>query len=228
MANRAGWKPMVLLLAIATGCDTTAMKRSGGARLLTGIEMDQVTAGTAFAVTDAAARALGSAPQTAVLATASAYSGNSPIAGVPFLDYASSQAIASARNGFVAQTSLSSRVAVDGANGAASIDAKAAGTGTSGAQVTAQFYGVSTNRADLVFGTVAAVACCGSDAGAQVTVDSRTGGPYSRQLRAAPVSDGSGQAQSRVDIAVVSSALPILDPAQVLAARAPARASPKY
>lgn len=194
--------------------------------------MDQVTAGSAVAANAAAARALGSAPRTAVLSSALAYSGSSPIAGAPFLNYVSSQDMASASNGQSTQASGSSQIHVDSANGGASIDAKAsstaAGSETSHAQVSMQFYGVSTSRADLVFGSVAAVACCGPLVAAQVAVDSGAGGPYSRELRGVPLSDVPGQTQSRVDVAIASSALPILDPAQVVVARAPSLISPKY
>jgi hypothetical protein len=226
MGNRWGWSAMGSLIAMFAGCQTTTIPGSGGARILTGFEMDEVTAGSAVAVNDAAARALGSSPQAAVLGIASAYSGNSPIAGAPFLDYANSQAIA-AGNGELVETGLSSHVSVDGTNGGASIDAKAAGTGTTRAQVSAQFYGISTRRADLVFGSVATAACCGSAATAQVKADSGAGGPYTSELRGVATSDISGQVQRGVDIAVVSSALPILDPTQLLVTGS-ARISPKY
>ena len=219
---------MVSLIAMVAGCQTTTIQDPGRARILTGSEMDAVTAGSAVAVNHAAARALGSAPQTAGLGIASAYSGSSPIVGAPFLNYATSEAMASAGNGELARTGLTSRVSVDGTNGGASISAKAAGGGTGHAQVTAQFYGISTNRSDLVFGSISAAACCGSAATAQVKADGEAGGPYTREVQAAPVSDSSGQVQRRVDIAVVSSALPILDPAQLMVTGGSARISPKY
>jgi hypothetical protein len=229
MRNRWGWSAMVSMIAMLAGCQTaTTIQGSRGARILTGFEMDQVTAGSAIAVNDAAAHGLGSAPHATVLGIASAYSGNSPIFGAPFLNYANSQAMASAGNGGLAQTRLSSHVSVDSNNGGASIDAKAAGTGTTSAQVTAQFYGISTSRADLVFGSVSALACCGSAAAAQVKTDSGAGGPYTSEPQNAPVFDTPGQVQSRVDIAVVSSALSILDPAQLLVTGGSARISPKY
>lgn len=141
----------------------------------------------------ATAHALSAAPQTSVSAATQAYSGRSPIPGAPFLNYATSQAMASAGNGELAQTRLSSHVSVDSNNGEASIDAKAAGTGTTSAQVTAQFYGISTSRADLVFGSVSALASCGSAAAAQVKADSGEGGPYTSELQTASVSDTPGQ-----------------------------------
>jgi hypothetical protein len=228
MGSLSGRSAIVLALAMVGGCDVTTIQRSGGARILTGFEMDRVTAGSAVAANAAAGRGLGYAPDTAALVNASAYSGNNSIASSPFLDYAASQATASANGGNLAQTSLSSQISVDGVNGGVSINARASGTGMSQAQVTAQFYGISTNRADFGFGSVAAVGCCGTNAAAQVDVDGTAGGPYSREFRGAPVSSTPGQVQSRVDIAIASSALPLLDPAQMLVADAPARASPKY
>jgi hypothetical protein len=228
MDNRSVRSAMVLVLAMVAGCDATAIQHGGGARILTGFEVDQVTAGSAVAANHVTARALGAAPQTSVLGIAITNSGTSLIPGVPYLDYVNSQAKASASGGNIAQTGLSSEVSVDGANGGAWVDARAVGAGASQAQVTAQFYGLGTNRTDLVFGSVSAVACCVSNAAAGVEVDSRAGGPYTRELRAAPASDTPGQIGNRVDIAVVSSALPLLDAAQVAVAGTPARVSPKY
>jgi hypothetical protein len=228
MANRWGRSSIVLLIAMFAGCQTTPIQGPGQARILTGLEMDAVTAGLAISANDAAARALGAAPQAAVLGIASAYTGNSPIAGAPLLNYAKSQATASANGSELAQTGLSSRVSVGGVNAGASIDAKAAGGGTSGAQITAQFYGISTSPADLAFGSVSASACCGSATTVQVKADSGAGGPYSQEIRSTATTDVHGQAQRRVDIAVVSSALPILDPAQLSVTGGPARISPKY
>jgi hypothetical protein len=232
LANRmqrgSGWGAMVMAMGLVGCCQTGDVQYSKGARILTRFEMDQVTAGSAVAVNTATALALGSEPQTAALGMASAYFGSSPVAGAPFLNYATSQSIASASRGELSESALSSQISIDSVNGGASVGVTAAGTGTSRAQVVTQFYGVSTNRADVVFGSVTAGGCCGSEAAAQVEVNSRTGGPYSVEIRGAPVSGTPGEAQRRVDIAVASSALPILDPAQVLLANAPTRITPKY
>jgi hypothetical protein len=220
------WNAMVLVAAFLAGCQTTIVQHSGGPRILTSSEMDQVTAGSAVAVNDGTARAFGSEAQTNVLGNASTSSGTGPIAGPPVLYYANSETMASASSNRLAETSLSSQAFVDGRNGGASIGATAVGVGTNRAQVTAQLYGISTNRADIVFGSVAAVACCGPNTEAEVTVNSQTGGRYSRELRTMPMPDTPGQVKNAVDIAVVSSALPILDSAPVFAAGAPTRASP--
>jgi hypothetical protein len=222
------WSAMVSLIAIFAGCQTTTTQGPGRARTLTRFEMDAVTAGSAIASNDAAASAVGSASRAGVLGIAAAYSGSGPFVVAPFLNYANSHAMASADKGEIAETGLSSSVSVDGLNGGASIDASAAGTGTSRAQITAQFYGISTNRGDVVFGSVTAAVCCGSHATAEVKADGKAGGPYAGQLQTAPASDASGQVQRRVDIAIVSSALPILDPAQALVTGGAARTSPKY
>lgn len=221
MGNRSLWIAIVLAL-VMVGCEAVNTQRTGGTRTLTGFEMDRITAGSAVIVDNATARAFGSTPQAAVLESVAAYSGSGPIASAPFLNYAHSTTAVFAGNGDRARAYLSNYVSVGNANGGALIDAAASGIGTSQTQVSAQFFGISTNRADLVFGSVAGISCCGSEAGADIKVESKTGGPYSTELRSAPVSDAPGRVQNRVDIAVLSSALPILNPTEVSAARAPA------
>jgi hypothetical protein len=218
----------VLAAAFLAGCQATMMQTSGVARVLTELEMDKITAGSAAAANETTAHALGLDAEANVLGNASAYSGGGPIVGAPALHYANSQAAASSNGELFAKAALSSYVSVHGANGGASIDATAGGAGTNHAQVEAQFYGISTSREDIVFGSIAAAACCGPDAEAEVGANTRTDGAYSRELRAAPASDTPGQAHNRIDVAVASSALPILDPAQMVAAGAPTRAFPKY
>lgn len=230
MGDRSGWCAMVLAMIMAAGCETVTVSSSGGARKLTGSEMDQVTASGAVAVNQATAYATDGAPQTAVSASTQAKSGSGPITGAPLLNYATSQATASASNGELVQAGLSSRISVDGANGGVWIGTAATGTaaGNGRAQVSTQTYGVSTSRADLAFGSVSAVVCCGSVATAQVHADGGAGGPYSRELRGPAMSDIPGQVQREVDVAVVSSTLPILDSAQLLVTGGPARITPKY
>ena len=227
MGNRLSRSAILLWLATIGGCDATINRSRGSGRLLTNFEMDRVTAGSAVTANNAAAHGFGSAPNAVALGITSANSSTNPISA-PLFDYANSQVTASASGGNLAQTGIWSQISLEGPKGGASVDAKAAGTGTRQAQVTAQFYGVGTNRADLAFGSVTAIACCGSDAAARVEVDSRADGPYTQELRGTPTSDIPGQVQSKVDIAVVSSALPLLDPAQVLVTVGSARASPKY
>ena len=228
MDNRSGWAAIVLAMTFLTGCQTAIIEHQRVVRILTELEMDGVTAGSAVATNDTAAHALGSHVQTNALADATARSGASPIGAAPYLDDINSQTVASASSDGLTKATLSSHASVEGINGGASIDVTADGSGTSRAQVDSQFYGFSTNRVDIVFGSAAAVVCCGSDAAAQVTINSRTGGPYRREILATPTSDTPGQTRTRVDVAVISSTLPILDPAQVSATDLPTRASPKY
>jgi hypothetical protein len=103
------------------------------------------------------------------LALAGGPSGSRTIAGAPFQNAASSnyvsfQVTASASKGQTAEASGSSDVFADGKNGGTQIASKATaigtGGGTSHAQVDMHFYGITTNRADLVVGSVAAIACC--------------------------------------------------------------------
>ena len=232
MSNRLGWGAMLLALTLLSGCETVTVSNSGRARILTDGEMNQVTAGAAVAVSDAAAHALGTKAQTSVSTNARTNSSNSLIADIPFRNNAAAGATASGSSSGFVQADVSSKIFVNGANGGARINAAAVGTvggnNPSLAQASTQTYGISTSRTDLAFGSVSATACCGSAATAQVKADSGAGGPYTTELRGATMSDVAGQVQSRVDVAVVSSGLPIVDPAQLLVTGGPARISPKY
>ena len=227
--NGWSWTAIMLTIAMLAGCETTAIRTSGRARPLTGTEMDQVSAGSASAMSNVDASALGSAPQTATSGSTLASSGNLvsalPFLGYLTLNYANSQAAASASNALLTEANGSIDVAVDGGGGGASINAAssaiAAGSGTSHAQINMQFYGISIGRGvDLVFGSAVATACCAPILGAQSTADG-VGGGYWRKLQASSVSVAPGQVQSRVDISVVSSALPNLDAGLVSALIAP-------
>jgi hypothetical protein len=225
MGNRSRQKAIVVwAITMLAGCEATTVQNSGGTRLLTAAEMDQVTVGSANATIDIAARALPPAAQTTASDSTLTISDVSS-------NYSSSQAAAAATSGQLAGVNGSSHTAVSGASSGASIDATgtatAAGGGTSRAQMTMQFVGVSMSRADLVFGTAIASACCAPSLGAQVTGNGAAGGPYSTKLQGYSMSDIPGQVQSRVDIAVVSSALPIVDPGQVMGLLT-ARGPPNY
>jgi hypothetical protein len=138
---------------------------------LTDAEMIRITAGAAVAVNQATAHAIGPASQAAVSATTQTYSDRNPKAGAPLLNYAASQATASARSGDLAQAGLGSQISVDGGNGGAQID-----TGTTGAASGAvrivpwrAHKPTALVRAPLIsfFGSVSAVACYGSTATAR-------------------------------------------------------------
>jgi hypothetical protein len=221
---REGWGRPAILLAAATvaGCQAaTSIQGSDRSRSLTEIEMDRIFAGSSAAASDANATALGPAPETTTVTSTLASSGIT-VSAPPFLDlltlnYAFSQAVASAGNAVTAEATGTTEISVDGGGGGASINATSAGTAagrtSSQAQINMQFYGLSIGRVDLTFGTAIATACCAPILAAQATADG-AGGGYWRELQASPVSD---QVQSRVDISVVSSTLPILDAGQVSA-----------
>ena len=79
-----------------------------------------------------------------------------------------------------------------------------------------QFYGLSIGHVDLAFGTATAAACCAPVLAAQVTANGGAGGPYSQEIKAFPLSATPGQIQSRADIAVISSSLPLLNAGQMM------------
>lgn len=195
------------------------------ARLLTPAEMDQVTVGAVSAVAEnqVEAQALGAGAAQTTTSASTLASSTGPVAGAPFAylssNYSSSQATASAIGGQLAETSGSSHISV-AANGGAQIDAAgtaiAAGGERSQAQVSLQFYGLSIGHVDLAFGTATAAACCAPLLAAQVTANGRAGGPYSQEAQAFPLSTIPGQVQSRADIAVVSSSLPIVNAGQMM------------
>jgi hypothetical protein len=238
MVAHEPWKMLLLLSAslLLSGCELSSKSGTSLTRLLTTGELDQITAGTATASVDITAKALPPAATTAASTETIAIAGSYPAAAPPFLsmlstNYSMSQGAGSAASGELAETTGSSRTAVVSANGGAAVDASgasiAAGGGIGQTQLSFQFQGFSTARADLVYGTAVATACCAPVSAAQVTVDSQTGGPYSAKLESQPVSEQPGQVQSRVDIAVVSSALPIIDPGQAMVLLTP-RGSPLY
>jgi hypothetical protein len=225
MGNRLGMKAMVLTIGMLAGCET-AIPNLRGSRLLTGSEMDQITAGSVGAINSAEVHARGVTSQATASTSTLVASSSGTIAGVHFANpagsnYVSSQLSASAGNdnGQTATANGSSHVYADGENGGAQINAAAtalsAGGGASRAQVGINFSGISTSRADLAFGSVTATACCAPFAEAQIELTGGAGGPYARELTSESLSNTRGQMQMRTDIAVISSALPMIDPGQM-------------
>jgi hypothetical protein len=222
MGNRLGIKAMVLTIGMLAGCET-AIPNPRGSRLLTGSEMDQITAGSVGAINRAEAHAHGFTSQatasTSTLVASSSGTIAGPVVNAISSNYVSSQLSASAGNGQTATASGSNHVYVEGDNGVAQIDAAAtavsAGGGASHAQVSINFSGIRTSRADLAFGSVTAAACCAPFAEAQIELTGRAGGPYARELRSVSLSNTRGEMQMRTDIAVISSALPMIDPGQM-------------
>jgi hypothetical protein len=215
----------VLMAATVAGCGSAEIRSTTGYRLLTGTEMDRVFAGSATAIADVTSVALGLAPRTIATTNTLASSGilrtAFPFSNLLTLDYASSRAAASASNAMFTETSGSVHIGVDAGGGGASIDAQslanAAGSGSSASQINIQFYALSVGRTvDLIFGTAVASACCAPVRSVQTTVEG-WGGGYSRSIEAFPVSIVPGQLQSRIDISLVVSSLPILDVGQASA-----------
>ena len=211
------WASTAILLVAASvaGCEAANIVQSSrGSRFLTETEMNQISAGSSDAISNANATAVGPAPQTVALTNTLASSGTPvsalPIVGLTTLHYAVSQATASASNAPSTQVDVSTWTAVNGGGGGAAISstssATAAGSEASHAQINMEFQGLSIGRVDLVFGTAVATACCAPSIAAHTTAD-RAGGGYWRQLTASPIPTVPGQVQSRVDISVVSSAL---------------------
>jgi hypothetical protein len=237
MRNRLRRKAIVFLaIPMLAGCEAAAVHSATGTRELSICEMDRITVGSASATIDIATHALAPDARTTSSTSTLAVSGSSPVAGPTFLaqvnlNYSNSQGAASAASARLAEVNGSSHTSVSSANGGASIDATgaaaAAGGGTGNAQLGMLFFGFSTSRADLVFGSANAAACCAPSPRAQVKADGAAGGPYSIEFEGYPLPDIPGQAQSRVDVAVASSALPIVDPGQVMGILI-ARGSPIY
>jgi hypothetical protein len=225
MGNRWDRMAIFLVAASVSGCEAANTIQSfGGSRLLTETQMDQTSAGSSIVVSNANATALGLAPQTTALINTLASSGTpvsaSPFIGLTTLNYAMSQTMASASNAPSTQADGSTQIGVIGGGGGAVINstssAIAAGSEASHAQINMQFQGLSIGRVDLAFGSAIATACCAPVVAAQTAANGEGGG-FWRQLQASPISDAAGQVQSRVDISVVASALPILDAGQVSA-----------
>jgi hypothetical protein len=229
--NSPQWKAVLVIpLAMLFGCELSPVPSTSGMRVLATPELDRITVGSASASIDLAGYALPPAAQTAASTITLAISGSGLAAGPPFLNslsknFSTSQGIASATSSQLAQTTGSSHTSVSGTNGGAAIDAVgaslAAGPGLGQTELSLQFQGFSTARADLVYGTAIATACCAPGLSAQVTAGGKAGGPYTAELQVHPRSDQPGQVQSRVDIAVVSSALPIIDPGQMMSLLTP-------
>lgn len=220
---------LLMVTVFVAGCGTPTVPSSEKARPLSRIEMDQVSAGSAAAVSNAAGSAAGLSPSTNAVTRTLAFSGAGPVSAPPFfssltLNYAFSQVLAAAAGTQLAATSGSTLVGVAGGGAGASIDAtgaaNAAGSGAAQAEINMQFYGLTVGRVDLVFGTDIATACCVQFFELQTAL-AATGEGYLRMIQASPISTVRGQVQSRVDVSVVSSSLPILDAGQALILAAP-------
>jgi hypothetical protein len=228
MVKRVGCAATIaitLLPLFACQPATPLIAHPGGSRLLTGVEMDQISAGSAIAISNAEATAVGLAGQT--LAHTNTFTASStPVPTQPFtnvftLSYASLQAAAIAVRGAFNQASGAATIAVDGVAIVANSTATAAGSPFSGsAQINMQFYALSIGTVDVAFGSATATACCAPSVVAQTTATA-AGSGYSQQIQSTPIATVSGQVQSQVDIAVVSSPLPMLGAGQAAALTLP-------
>jgi hypothetical protein len=218
---------LFLAIPMLAGCEAVVVQSSGGSRILTPADMDRITVGsggTAAAIA-VAASALPPAAQASASSGTLSISGGGPIAGPPFLgflssNYATAQGAASATSGESAAIAGSSHIFVSGGGGGASVDATVSAMAARGensqAQLTIGFYGLTIGHVDFAFGTAIASACCGPSLEAQVTASGQGAGPYSAELQSYPLSGVTGHAQSRLDIAVASSTLPLFPPGQTL------------
>jgi hypothetical protein len=204
------------LATVLAGCNTTDVQRFRTPRMLTSSDLEKITAGSSDARNEIIAYAVGAAPEATVSGTVSAFSGYTPIIGMPISNYAVTQGKAFARGSERAETLLLSGLSVHHLNREAELDGVAESSGNSRAEATTQFYGVSTKTADIVFGSIRAIACCDVTAGTQANVFSKLRGSYTTEVRNRPLVNRPGEPQSRLDLAVVSSTLPLLPAGQAL------------
>ncbi|MBV8521976.1 MAG: hypothetical protein JOY71_07605 [Acetobacteraceae bacterium] len=208
----------IILLAILTltGCASKTPLDNSIPKLLSRAEMDQITMGSVKAMSDAKADASAHAAQS-LASTSNILS----TPGQPSLvNFAKSENVASATGDASAQISVTSSVAVDGGNGGVSVDASVHGTGAGKvpqAQGTITLYGASTHQADIVFGSVTGAACCGAGAALDVKAQGTAGGPYTNEQRATEFGGAVGQSET-LDLAIVSSRVPLLDPGRAVTA----------
>jgi hypothetical protein len=225
---RISFLPTFLALAtVLTGCNITDAQRFRTPRILTNSDLEKITAGSSAARNEILADAIGAAPEAIVSGTVSAFSGDTPIIGMPISNFAMTQGKAFASGSERAETLLLSHLSIDHLNREAELDGVAVSSGNSLAEATTQFYGVSTKAADIVFGSIRSIACCDITAGTQVSVFSKSSGSYTTEVRNRPLVNRPGERQSRLDLAVVSSSLPLWPPGQALLSQS-LWLSPKY
>jgi hypothetical protein len=191
-------------------------------RPLTVAELDRITAGDARASGDTSAAAIGGITDSLALSDNTSLTGGGPIAGAPFATYAASLDQGVANGAATAQANGSGSIFAGlGAAGAGAVaTAAASGVGPRAqAQITFQLYGVGTaNGTNLMFGSAGAAACCGPAADSQATLTPSASGPYVRSLQMTRINPLVGISQDTIDVATVSSQLPIIEPSRVAAA----------
>jgi len=224
------WVALVLaVVTVAAGCQNTSSQGFRAPRTLASSDLKSITAGAAaVASNEIVAKALGSRSQATVAGAVSAASGSMLTLEVPILNYASADGNAYAQGNQEAWALLSERLSVHEANRRLELVGIGMSRGTVRAEATTQFYGVSTKTADIAFGSVRANACCGNAVEAQVNVYPEAVGSYTSELRDSRLVSAPGEKQSRTDLAVISSTIPLLQPGHALAAQSLTWLSPKY
>ena len=226
--NRTPQAAAGLTVLLLSACSYSKSPDARSLRLLTDTEMDVLTVGAAASASaTAASTAFGSNPETNSSVSTAAYIGASPLGAAPIVNYAAVQTLSYASAASSALASSTGGILVDGGSGGAEITAAASANGTLEAQTQMQWYGVSTRGADLVFGSVSASACCGSSGRTQVQADVAAGGPYTDERIVLRQPYIPGRVDATIDAVVVSSQLPITDPA-IIGVLGPIRASSKY
>jgi hypothetical protein len=220
LASFSAW--LWLGLIPITGCQLPESQprplvRHGLTSTLTDSQMDALAAGTATGMADAVSLAVGFAPQTNSSENVTAR--QRPI-GDPITNSVLAQSQASAFGEISSQANSNALIHVDGGSGGAGIIASANGAGSNGGGSTytvVRLLGVSTDRADIAFGTAIAAACCGAIEVPLVVAQTTSGGRYTQEQVALQMS-GSNQKQTMLTVSVVSSSLPLVGPGQAIAA----------
>lgn len=232
-ASRTGAVLRLAIPLVMAGCSASpSHSTQSAARVLAEIEMDWITVGNARATSRAFAQSIGPAATAATLSSDLSLAGSSSIMGAPFLNYAMSQSQALSASGESAGADGSGEIFVGNGtilNARASTTSVARATGQdASAAIKIQLYGITViNQTSVAFGTIDATACCGSDASAEVTVNTSVNGPYVTGQQAHRIEHNSRTSEFSIAFAEVSSLLPLVDPS-LLAAALATRIAPRY
>jgi hypothetical protein len=240
------------MLMAAPGCTTpTYQTPQFAARHLSDNDMDRITAGEAYATSTASAQATGATAFTSVSDLSLVSSGS--INGAPVVSYATLQGHALAAQAVSAQASAAGQLAISngttaGIEAATASAAKATGP-DSRAQADIQLYAtLTTNQTAVVFGSTDTLGCCApqsngqtpqpnsqtsqssgqtSQPNGQAIMSIMAQGAYTEGKQVHRTGTTPAAAESGVDVAEVSSRLPLIDPSELIAASA-TRIAPRY
>jgi hypothetical protein len=189
MGPRSDVAIVVAVASIVIACQPNIPQQSNTPRILTSLEMEHLTAGssTASIITP------GDSQNAPVLAAAGMTGSKAP---------------ASAHEAGISASSVSTGVSIRNEVGSIQLNGSAAAVG-SAANTNTQLYAISTRSADIVFGSSTAVACCAPEAKTDSNILTRTSGLYTSEIRSSPAFYTSDHSQSRVDVSVVISTMPI-------------------